>query len=191
MIVKGDNVMQINNWMSWVDGVDLVGLTDPSLAQPNVIVHVARMVHTPIGNAASGMIFWQPDISTAPLVVGFVSSSKEAGAYFGPRIFAGTPFENAPVLEANIDIQISPTSASAKVEVVNHVFEITLSQLTPAVLINREPLVTAPFYQQGMEQYPVFMTLKVNGNVIPVTIPPVGISGGPAAVYSACGIYSR
>ena len=50
-----------DNWMSWQDGVDLVAVTDPSLTQPNVIIHVAGVVHTPFGTAPSGMVLYQPD----------------------------------------------------------------------------------------------------------------------------------
>ena len=39
--------MPIKNWMSWEGGVDLVAMTKPGLSMPNVILHVARMVHTP------------------------------------------------------------------------------------------------------------------------------------------------
>jgi hypothetical protein len=39
--------MTISDWMSWEGGVDLVASTIPGSAQPNIIVHVARLVHTP------------------------------------------------------------------------------------------------------------------------------------------------
>ena len=45
--------MSISKWMSWEGGVDLVAVTSPDLQMPNVIVHVARMVHTPVGSAPS------------------------------------------------------------------------------------------------------------------------------------------
>jgi len=46
--------------MSWEGGVDLVGATSPEAQQPNVIVHVARLVHTPAGSAPAGMLLYHP-----------------------------------------------------------------------------------------------------------------------------------
>jgi len=183
--------MNVNQWMSWEGGVDLVAMTQADAAAPNVIVHVARMVHTPVGSAPSGMILWQPDANAAPVVCGFVSTDAKVGAYFGANIFAGTPFENAPVLEAKIDITHQGDTASARVETAGHVFEVAFSGLGGAALIQRSPSAMAPFHQQGLERAAAGATLKVNGGDVAVTIPPVGISGGPAAVTSPCGVYAR
>ena len=184
-------VMNMNDWMAWENGVDLVALTTESAAAPNVIVHVARMVHTPVGSAPSGMIFWQPDSAAAPVVMGFVSTDPVVGAYFASHIFAGTPFEQAPALDAKIDISIDGSTASARVEVAGHVFVATLHGLSAAGLIHREPAATSPFTQQGLESVASSATLTVDGQEVSVIVPPVGISGGPAAVLSACGIYAR
>ena len=96
--------MELSRWMSWEGGVDLVAMTQPDLAQPNVIIHVARMVCTPKGSAASGMVFYQPDPNAPPLVMGFVSEDQVVGEYFPCNIFGDTPFEPAPVLKGNIDV---------------------------------------------------------------------------------------
>lgn len=183
--------MSLENWMSWEGGVDLVALTQEGLQMPNVIVHVARMVHTPVGSAPSGMLFWQPDVSAAPQVFGFVSTDEKVGAYFGKHIFAGTPFENAPVIVGDIRIRTSAEQASAYVAVPGFVFESTLSALGETAIINREPLPTAPFRQQGLEATAASASLKVNGTDVPLIIPPVGMTGGPCAVLAACGIYAR
>jgi hypothetical protein len=183
--------MQTTNWMSWEGGVDLVAVTDPSLAMPNVIIHVARMVHTPVGSAPSGMIFWQPDPSQPPTVMGFVSTDPKVGAYFGPKIFAGTPFENAPVLQASIEIRTEGDTASARVEVSGHVFQTRLSGLGAGELIHREPSAMAPFVQEAIEHVARSASVSVDGRDVSVIVPPVGISGGPAAVLAACGIYAR
>jgi len=37
------------NWMCREGGGDLIALTSEEIAMPNIIVHVARMVHTPVG----------------------------------------------------------------------------------------------------------------------------------------------
>ncbi|MBK7124259.1 MAG: hypothetical protein IPH68_16660 [Chitinophagaceae bacterium] len=49
---------------------------------PNVIIHLGRMVNTPVGNAASGMILWQPDPNAPPAVMGFVSTDETKGQIF-------------------------------------------------------------------------------------------------------------
>lgn len=177
--------------MSWECGVDLVAVTSPDLQMPNVIVHLGRMVNTPVGNAPSGMILWQPDTHAAPLVFGFVGTDMEVGAYFGPHIFAGTPFETAPVLDATIDIRINATSAAAKCVTGDFTFEVEMSEFSAPYLINREPAAMPPFYQQGVEIHAKKASLKVNGQPINIIIPPVGISGGPASVVSPNGVYAR
>lgn len=181
----------VTKWMSWEGGVDLVALTSPDLQMPNVIVHLGRMVNTPVGSAPSGMIFWQPDTNAAPVVMGFVSSDATVGAYFGPNIFADTPFEMAPVLDAIIEINFDGVTAYSKCVVGGHTFEVEMSDLSAPYLINREPSAMPPFYQQGVEMSCGKTILKVDGVVIDIIIPPVGITGGPASVVSPNGVYAR
>lgn len=181
----------MKNWMSWEGGVDLIAKTSAELEMPNVIVHVARMVHTPVGSAPSGMIFWQPDPAAPPLAFGFVSSDAAVGDYFAKHIFAGTPFEGAPTLLGTITIGIDSEKATARVEIPGFVFESHLSDFSETKLINREPLPTAPFFQQGLEAAASQATLQVNGENVELVIPPVGITGGPCAVVAASGIYAR
>lgn len=183
--------MAIEKWMSWEGGVDLLACTAPDLAMPNVIVHVARMVHTPVGSAPSGIVFWQPDPAAPPVVAGFVSSNPAVGAYFGANIFAGTPFEGAPALDATVEISIGSGKAAARVEVAGHVFESELSEIGPAELIQRAPIPSAPFTQQGLEAVAGKARLKVDGQEIDLIIPPVGITGGPCAVVAPTGLYAR
>ena len=182
---------EVKQWMSWEGGIDLVAVTSPELQMPNVIVHLGRMVNTPVGNAPSGMIFWQPDPQAAPLVMGFVSTDEKVGAYFGPNIFAGTPFENAPVLKADIRIDITSSSAISTCVVGGINFEVELSDFSEPYLIDRKPSAMPPFYQQGVEIHARKATLKVNGESINIIIPPTGISGGPASVVSPNGVYAR
>ena len=181
----------VTKWMSWEGGVDLVAVTKPDLQMPNVIIHLGRMVDTPVGSAPSGMIFWQPDTNAMPLVFGFVGTDAKVGAYFGPNIFAGTPFEQAPVLNATIEIQIGAASAYAKCVTGDYTFEVELSDFSAPYLINREPAAMPPFYQQGVEIHARKASLKVNGKSIDIIVPPVGISGGPASVVSPNGVYAR
>lgn len=182
---------KVTKWMSWEGGIDLTAVTSPDLQMPNVIVHLGRMVNTPAGDAPSGMLFWQPDPNAAPLVFGFVGTDEKVGAYFGPNIFAGTPFEAAPVLKASIEIEISETIAKAKCVTGDYTFEVEMSDFSEPYLIDRKPSAMPPFYQQGVEIHAKKATLKVNGETINIIIPPVGISGGPASVVSPNGVYAR
>ncbi len=181
----------VSKWMSWEGGIDLVAVTSPDLQMPNVIVHLGRMVSTPVGNAPSGMILWQPDPNTMPAVMGFVSSNPEVGKYFGPNIFAGTPFEQAPVLDASIEINISADKAVSKCTVGGHVFEVEMSDFSEPYLIDRKPSAMPPFYQQGVEIHAKKVSLKVDGQAINIIVPPVGITGGPASVVAPNGVYAR
>lgn len=177
--------------MSWEGGIDLVAVTSPELQMPNVIIHLGRMVNTPVGNAPSGMILWQPDPNSLPLVMGFVSTDEKVGKYFGPNIFAGTPFENAPVLTATIEVNITSDKAISKCVVGGFTFEVELSDLSEPYLIDRKPAAMPPFYQQGVELHAKKATLKVNGELINIIVPPIGITGGPASVVAPNGVYAR
>jgi hypothetical protein len=181
----------VARWISWEGGIDLVAVTSPDLQMPNIIIHLGRMVNTPVGNAASGMILWQPDPTAMPAVMGFVSTDETVGNYFGPNIFADTPFETAPVLKATIDISISSEKAVAICVVGSNTFEVEMSDFSEPYLIDRKPSAMPPFYQQGVEIHARKVSLKVNGEDINIIIPPVGITGGPASVVSPNGVYAR
>lgn len=181
----------VSKWMSWEGGIDLVAVTAPDLQMPNLIVHLGRMVNTPVGNAPSGMILWQPDPNAMPAVMGFVSTDNTVGNYFGPNIFAGTPFEQAPVLNASIDIDITAEKATSKCVVGDFTFEVEMSDFSAPYLINREPSAMPPFHQQGVEIHAQKVSIKINGQEIDIIVPSVGITGGPASVVSPNGVYAR
>jgi hypothetical protein len=184
--------MSIKHWMSWEAGVDLVALTDTKIASPNIIVHVARVVHTPVGSAPAGMILWQPDTAAQPLLAGFISPDLNIARYFGPAIFAGTPFEHAPAIQAQIEITLGlPGSVSAKVQAAGFTFETRLSSLGALAAVNRQPGSFTPFAQQALEASAAAANLTLNGKHIPLVVPSTGITGGPGAVWSPTGIYSR
>ncbi len=191
LTVKIIFMTNVSKWMSWEGGIDLAAVTSPDLQMPNLIVHLGRMVNTPVGSAASGMVLWQPDANANPAVMGFVSTDAEVGKYFGPNIFAGTPFEQAPVLNATIDIEITADKATSKCVVGDYTFEVEMSDFTEPYLINREPAAMPPFHQQGVEIHARKVSLKINGEVINIIVPPVGITGGPACVVSPNGVYAR
>jgi hypothetical protein len=181
----------VTQWMSWEGGIDLVAVTSPDLTMPNIIIHLGRMVNTPVGNAPSGMILWQPDPNAMPAVMGFVSTNAEVGKYFGPHIFAGTPFEQAPVLDATIEIIVEADKAVSRCVAGGYTFEVEMSDFSEPYLIDRKPSAMPPFYQQGVEIHARKVSLKINGESINIIIPPVGITGGPASVVSPNGVYAR
>ncbi|MEO6993279.1 MAG: hypothetical protein ABI273_06600, partial [Lacunisphaera sp.] len=181
----------LQNWMAWDGGVDLVAATQPGLSMPNIIVHVARLVHTPVGSAPSGIVFYQPDPAAPPAVIGFVSTDPKVGTYFGPKIFAGTPFEQAPVLTAKIEISSGDDFVGATITVGSHVFRTRLSGLGKPELVQRAPGGMTPFIQQGIEAIAAKAQLWVNDVEVAILVPPVGISGGPAAVSAPVGLYAR
>jgi hypothetical protein len=182
--------MSVSAWMSWEGGVDLIASTNLG-GPPNIIVHVARMVHTPLGSAPAGMVFYAPDAGQPPRVMGFVSTNARVGEYFGPYIFAGTPFENAPVLPAQIDIEIDEYEAHARVVIHDYIFETRLSGLGQPNEFARAATPEFPFRQYGVEAATRHATLNINGNDIDFELPPIGTPGGLGAVSALCGIYSR
>ncbi|MFD2255082.1 hypothetical protein ACFSSA_00200 [Luteolibacter algae] len=182
--------MKLENYMSWEGGIDVAGLLNGA-EQPNVIVHLARMVHTPVGSAPAGMVLIQSNPDAQPEVMGFVSPNPDVAAYFGPKIFANTPFEHAPSLEAEITIDDSRGIAASRLEVAGRVIECTLSDLGSLEMINREPAAMSPFHQQVLEAAAASVEIRLDGNSLFIQLPPQGLSGGPAAVYSPAGIYSR
>ena len=185
--------MAVNEWMAWEAGIDLCGVTQNDLVMPNVLVHVARVVHTPLGSAPCGMVLYQPDPSGPPEVVGFVSPDKDLAGYFGPKIFAGTPFEAAPALEAKIEVDSSglPGRVLSRVEVAGRVLEVTFDGLGESESIDRAAGAPLPFRQQVLEASVGSASLTIDGSPVELTVPPAGIAGGPGATFSATGIYSR
>lgn len=181
----------IQNWMTWHDGVNLTAITAPQLKSPNIIIHLGRQVNTPAGNAPSGLIHYQPDPEKIPAVTGFISTDKDVGKYFGPKIFAGTPFEQVPVFKAIINIQVHGTKAFSRCEVNGYVFEIEMSGFSDPYLVHRSPTTITPFWQQGIEMSCVKTILKVNELTVEMIVPPIGITGGPASVISPQGMYAR
>jgi hypothetical protein len=182
--------MDIANWMSWEGGVDLVAMTNGA-TQPNVIVHVARTVHTPVGSAPSGMILFQPDPNAPPELMGFISTDEKVGAYFGPHIFAGTPFESAPVLKASIDVRETEAEVSAVINVAGRRIESSMSGIGPVQSIARKASAMPPFDQMVLEACVARTSLEIDGKRIEITVPPIGITSGPAATWAPTGIYCR
>jgi hypothetical protein len=185
--------MTMTQWMAWEGGVDLVGSTIPGSNQPNLIVHVARIVHTPVGSAPSGLVLFQPDPQQSPLFMGFVSTDLRVGNYFGPKIFADTPFAEAPTLLSKIIIDTSrlPNSVSSHILIAGYDIEVEFSNLGNLEKIDRASGVPLPFSQQGLEADAATVSVKINGDSLAFDLLPMGITGGASAVWSPCGIYAR
>lgn len=181
--------MLVTKWMNWEGGVDLVALSNENMPMPNVIVHFARMVHTPVGSAPSGMILL-PDETGVPKVMGFVSTDKTVGDYFAKNIFAGTPFESAPTIVGDISVETNADSAKATIKIEGYEVVLELSELGELNRVNRQS-PNLPFHDDSLEIAAGKVKLTVNGEEFSVIVPPIGMSGGPAAVFSPAGTYSR
>ena len=174
------------DFLSWFDGVDAMLKPTPDAPMPNVLVHVARITNTPAGMTPGGMLLINPDNKEMPDLFGFIC--EELGNYYGPKIFKGTPFENAPVLVAKITMNIDfPNSVSTKIEVAGHVIELELSNFDEAQFYHREGGM--PFTQNVVEALAHTATFKFDGRVLEGQLPESGIGGGLPAVYSPSGIY--
>lgn len=183
-------MMSVTKWMSWEGGVDLVALSNKNVPMPNVIVHLARMVHTPVGSAASGMLLL-PDEDENPKVMGFVSTDEAVGNYFAKNVFTGTPFEQAQTIVGEISVDANfPHSASVNVKIDGFDVLLELSDFDALKRVNRKS-PNLPFNDDSLEAKANSVKLAVNGREMSIIVPPMGMSGGPAAVYSATGFYSR
>jgi hypothetical protein len=122
---------------------------------------------------------------------GRLCSDATIGACYGPKIFAGTPFEGAPVLSAEIEIVETADAASAKVVIDGFVVEIRLSDLSPLWRIARAAGSPMPFVQQGIEAHVGSAQLQINGEEIALTALPYDPSVGGASVWSPGGTCTR
>ncbi len=176
------------DFLSWFDGIDAMLKPTPDAPLPNVLVHVARITKTPAGMTPGGMLLINPDNKEMPDVFGFICEDEELGKYYGPKIFKGTPFENAPVLKAVISVEVDfPNKVSTKIEVAGHVIELELSEFDEAQYYNR--VGGMPFTQNVVEALAHKAVFKFDGRILEGELPPGGIGGGLPAVYSPSGLY--
>ncbi len=176
------------DFLSWFDGIDAMLKPTPNAPLPNVLVHVARITKTPAGMTPGGMLLINPDNKEMPDLFGFICEDEELGNYYGPKIFKGTPFENAPVLKANISVQVDfPNKVSTRIEVAGHVIELELSEFDEAQYYNRAGGM--PFTQNVVEALAHKAVFTFDGRVLEGALPPDGIGGGLPAVYSPSGLY--
>jgi len=123
--------------------------------------------------------------------MGFFSEDQNVGEYFGSKIFAETPFEHAPVLPTTIHISTGGDEVSAEIETRSFSIKSVLSGLGKIALVSREPAVITPFVQQGGERKAAQVKVYINDKRLGFQILKIGISGGPGAVYSPFGSFSR
>lgn len=184
----------ISKWMSWEGGVDFVGSTVEGATTPNIIIHLARMVNTPVGSAPSGIVMYQPNSKKLPVFMGFVSTNKTVGKYFAKNIFNDTPFATAPTIMASnisIDSSKSKDKVSSKIRIPGYLIETELSGIESLEKIDRAAGSPMPFAQQGLEATATKVALKINGKFVKVHLLPQGIGGGSSAVWSPTGMYAR
>lgn len=184
--------MAVTQWMCWEGALHLTATTRPGFDAPNLVLHVARLIITPVGSAPAGLLSWSPEPKRPPALQGFLCMDALVGSYFAPKVFAGTEFEKAPVLPGQISFATKlPHAASARVQVGGHVFEVSLDALAPQQLVNRTARQPMPFAQQGVEAAAGAVALRVNGAETAVTVAKTGFLGGPGASWSATGLYAR
>jgi hypothetical protein len=94
-------------------------------------------------------------------------------------------------MKASIEVVVGPNGVGAKVIMGDHTFVWRLSGLGPLEKVERAPSAATPFWQQGLEAAAARATLEVDGQEVPLFLPPVGISGGPPALFSPVGLYAR
>ncbi|NLH41470.1 MAG: hypothetical protein GX448_06485 [Planctomycetes bacterium] len=177
------------DFLAWHDGVDALLKPSPDSPMPNVLIHTARMVCTPMGICQAGMILINPANKAVPDFFGFVAEDLDIGRYFGPRIFKGTPFENAPVHLARMQFDIDfPGQVACTVEAAGHVIELSLGEFDEARFCHRPPAM--PFTQNVVEARARKAVFTFDGRVIPGTLPPDGLAGGLPACYAPTGLYT-
>lgn len=176
------------DFLSWFDGIDAMLKPSPDAPLPNVLVHVARVTKTPLGMSPGGMLLINPDNKEIPDLFGFICEDEDLGKYYGPKIFKGTPFENAPVLKASITMNIDfPNKVSTRIETAGHLIELELSNFDVAQFYNR--IGGMPFTQNVIEALAHKAVFKFDEKILEGDLPADGIGGGLPAVYSPAGIY--
>ncbi|MBK9328861.1 MAG: hypothetical protein IPM95_05975 [Sphingobacteriales bacterium] len=176
------------DFLSWFDGIDAMLKPAPDAPLPNVLVHVARITKTPVGMTPGGMLLINPENKEMPDLFGFICEDEELGKYYGPKIFKGTPFENAPVLIAKIFVYNDfPRSVHTKIEVAGHIIELELSEFDGAQYYYRTGGM--PFTQHVVEAAAHKAVFKFDGKLLGGELPPDGIGGGLPAVFSPSGMY--
>jgi hypothetical protein len=177
------------DFLSWHDGVDAMLKPTPDSPLPHVLVHVARLTNTPMGICAGGMLLINPEMKAVPDLFCFIATDEAMGSYYGPKVFKNTPFENAPVMKADIRITVLfPGNVRAHIEVGGHLVELEISDFDPARYYDRAPS-PMPFRQNVIEARAKSATFKFNGQIIGGELPPTGIGEGLAACYSPAGLY--
>lgn len=188
--------MPISSWLGWENGVDITASTEENGRQPNLIVHAVRTVFTPVGSGAAGLILFTPlhatqpsPHGTQPSLLGIITTNAEAGRYCASHIFAGTPFEDAPILEG--EVRVEPAEERVEVHVATATFRIeaTVSHIGVLQEVAR-PRGVLPYTQNTLEAGARHVALRIDGCEVPLYLPP-GVADAPLALWKPCGYYAR
>lgn len=174
--------MALNHWMSWESGIEVTAATTADGA-PSLVLHLARMLHTPVGSARGGMLLWQPDPRGAPLALCSVTTDSKVGDYCRSRIFPGTLFENAPPILGDISIEVHPDDVFARIAIPGFIFDLRLSGIATPILSDSPPAPSPPCHQRRIRSDIHRTTLKLNGRTVDLAF--------SQSIFSPCGFKVR
>jgi len=173
--------MALNHWMSWESGMEVTAAT--AHEAPSLVLHLARMLHTPVGSARGGMLLWQPDPRGAPLALCSVTTDSRVGDYCRSHIFAGTLFGNAPPVLGDISIEVHPDDVFARIDIPGFIFELRLSGIATPALSDSLPTPSSPCHQKAIRSEIHRTTLKLNGRTVDLA--------SAESIFSPCGFKVR
>jgi hypothetical protein len=90
----------------------------------------------------------------------------------------------------DVTLSLSQKRASVRVAIAGFIIESSLSGLGRLRSADR-PAGNLPFAEHAIEAKAATAEVIINDRPLTIILPPAGMSGGPAAVYSATGFYAR
>jgi hypothetical protein len=174
--------MALNHWMSWESGMEVTAATTAG-GSPSLVLHLARMLHTPIGSARGGMLFWQPDPAGDPLVLCSVTTDSKVGDYCRSHLFPGTLFEEAPPVLGDISIEVHPDDVFARIAIPGFIFDLRLSGIATAILSDSPAATPALCHHRRIRSDIHRTTLKLNGRTVDLA--------SARSTFSPCGFKAR
>ena len=180
----------IESWLSWEYGVDITASTVENARQPNLVIHAARQVFTPVGSGAAGLILFTPPRACEPTLRYVVSQNYEVGRYCATQVFAGTPFEDAEVCggevvvgERGANIEIRVKTAAVEIEALLENIGVLQEVMRPRGVL--------PYAQNQLEAGVQTVSLRLDGREQLLYLPPGIAEIAPLALWKPCGHYSR
>lgn len=182
--------MEIESWLSWEYGIDITASTVDHAALPNLVIHAARRVFTPVGNSVAGLVLFTPPRASEPTLRYVVAENYEVGRYCATRVFAGTPFENAEVCGGEVTVEECGAAIEMRVKIASVEIEARLENLGVLEEVMRPPGVL-PYSQNQLEAGAQSVALRIDGIEQPLYLPPGVAEIAPLALWKPCGHYSR